>query len=79
MKKLSGLALKGRYPAVSTHIVMDSKIYGRIIHYIIKLGHLIPDVQVSKFISNQTKLIPAKPKLNGRVGWDSRIKALKNN
>ena len=56
-ERFKNLALNGTYPAISTNIVCTQDIFNHVMSNIIKLGHLILDIRVNKFLANEEQMI----------------------
>ena len=75
-EKFLCLGLRGKHAAINGSVLVDDEIAQHIEHYLITLGHRVSTAHVSKFKQGEANFMPVAPNLNGRVGWDSNIKAI---
>ena len=74
VEKFRGLAIKGKFAALSCGITMDSKTAEVLEYNLITLSRRIARKKVEQFQSNKLNLVKVDIKLKGRAGWDSNIK-----
>ncbi len=70
------LGVKGRFPAINCSIVVDDALRAVLEHNLIALGRRISNRDIQKFYNGDLALTPNIPNLNGRVGWDSKLRQL---